>query len=156
VETPFDDTEQTPVRFLRDAGQLYRGQSDGNMRIKCQLKRIAAFHTQDLVRARGSFVRHGNFPRAQFAAVLRRIALEVTMAARICARRSSSPPATLYLWPFRSAKVNSILLLAMDSAMLTFMGIHAAMRPTNLGQRPRVSNDLFCISTECCCICSVL
>ena len=117
MDTLFDDTLHTPVRFLFDAGHVYDGGSDRITLLKCRLEPIE----------------------------------KITMAARSRARWSSNLPATHSVWPLRSAKVSCILLLAVDSAMLAFMSISAAMRPFDLGQRPRVSNELFCISTECCC-----
>jgi sugar phosphate isomerase/epimerase len=75
-ETLFDDTEHTPVGFLLDAAHVYCGGSDVITLIKRRLERIAAFDMRDFVNDKEVSPGQGNFPRAQFAAVLRGRALD--------------------------------------------------------------------------------
>ena len=76
MDTPFDNIEHLPVRFLLDAGHVYRGGSHGITLIGRRLERIAAFHTRGFVNDKEVSPGQGSFPRAQFAAVLRGKALE--------------------------------------------------------------------------------
>jgi len=71
METLFNETEHSPVRFLLDAGHAYRGGSDVVALVKRRLPRIAAFHMRDFVGRTEVPLGQGSFPLAQFAQVLR-------------------------------------------------------------------------------------
>jgi sugar phosphate isomerase/epimerase len=71
IDSLFDETNSTPVRFLLDIGHAFHAGGNVLAFTSAWLERIAAFHMRDYSNGKQVSLGQGSFPLASFAALLR-------------------------------------------------------------------------------------